>query len=50
MSMKKRRKHMKKTYMPRLVPKISTSSKIFIDKKTKMKHRRNLKGICNDAV
>jgi hypothetical protein len=41
---------MKKSYMPRLVPKISTSSKIFIDKKTKMKHRRNLKGMCDNAV
>lgn len=48
--MKKRRKRMKKTYMPRLVPKIRTSSKIFIDKKTKMKHRRNLKGMCDNAV
>ena len=29
-------------YMQRLVPKISTSCKVFIDKKTKAKHRRNL--------
>lgn len=32
----------KKTYIPRLVPKISTSSKVFIDKKTKAQSRRNL--------
>ena len=36
------KKRKKLPYMQRLVPKISTSSKVFIDKKTKSKHRRNL--------
>ena len=36
------KKRKKFPYAPRLVPKISTSSKVFIDKKTKAKHRRNL--------
>lgn len=37
---RKRRKA--KPYVPRLVPKISTSSKVFVDKKTRARHRRIL--------
>ena len=36
------KKKKRKLYVPRLVPKISTSSKVFLDKKTKSKHRRVL--------
>ena len=36
----------KKIYIPRIMPKISTSSKVFIDKKTKMQSRRNLNKLC----
>lgn len=32
----------KRIFIPRLVPKISTSSKVFIDKKTKANSRRSL--------
>jgi len=38
----KKSKRKTKPNVPRLVPKISTSSKVFLDKKTKSKHRRVL--------
>ena len=40
----------KKQYIPRVVPKISTSSKVFIDKKIKANSRRNLNMMTNYDV
>ena len=40
MAGRKRRKA--KSYVPRIVPKISTSTKVFVDKKTRSRHRRIL--------
>ena len=44
--MQKKKKH----YIPRLLPKISTSSKVFIDKKTKANSRRNLNKLTKDDI
>lgn len=40
----------KKQYIPRLIPIISTSSKVFINKKTKANFRRNLNKMIKDDV